>query len=78
MRRCRTLELDVEVSDEADIVELEDRACAGEEPVDGNEEGALEADKLGARSVSWCRTRRSATWRRGRRQRSGAWSRRIS
>ena len=33
--------------DEVDIVELEDLVCAGEAPVDGGEEGALETGKLG-------------------------------
>jgi hypothetical protein len=31
------------VRDEVDVVELEDLAGAGEAPVDGGEEGALEA-----------------------------------
>ena len=51
VRGCRILETDVRVSDEADAVELEDRACAGEGPVDDSEKGALEVDELGARAV---------------------------
>ena len=46
VRGCRILETDVRVSDEADAVELEDRA-----PVDDSEKGALEVDELGARAV---------------------------
>ena len=33
--------------DEVDVVQLEDLAGAGEAPVDGGEEGALEAGELG-------------------------------
>jgi len=35
------------VRDEIDVVELEDLAGAGEAPVDGGEEGALETGELG-------------------------------
>ena len=44
--------------DEVDVVELEDFVGAGEAPVDGREEGALETGKLGRREAADTRVMR--------------------